>query len=266
LAARIVATAPRDVEPASGRLGDRHVARDHDLLRRGGDPAEPQTERDQALVHAAARAEPLVLRVVDHRNAEDPRVLERAAHQVRVRDRHAVVGDGDDSRLAHLADLGEVLAPEPDGDGADRVDAGEPGLGGAFEDQPRDRGVVVHRIRVRHAGDRGEAAGDGGRGAGRDRLLVLVARLAEVHVRVDQPRHHPEAVRIDRLGGLRAGELSRLRDRADQAALDPDVVPFVDARGRIDQPTAADHERALPSAAHAAPSASSGTRPRAASR
>ena len=37
-----------------------------------------------------------------------------------VHDRHAVVGDGDDAGLAHLADLGELLAGEADRDGADR--------------------------------------------------------------------------------------------------------------------------------------------------
>ncbi len=50
----------------------------------------------------------------------------------------------------------------------------------------RDARLIVDRVGVRHARDRGEAAGDGRGGAGRDRLLVLLAGLAQVHVHVDQ--------------------------------------------------------------------------------
>ena len=56
-------------------------------------------------------------------------------------------------------------------------------------------GVIVDRIGVRHARDRGEAAGNRRRRAGRDRLLVLLARLAQMHVDVDQaraPRSSPD--------------------------------------------------------------------------
>ena len=52
---------------------------------------------------------------------------------------------------------------------------------------------VDDRVGVRHRQDRAVAAGGGRRGAGRDRLLVLAARGAQVDVRVDERRREDEA-------------------------------------------------------------------------
>ena len=48
---------------------------------------------------------------------------------------------------------------EADGHGADRVDAGQLRGGRLLDDVLGHRAGVVHRIGVRHARDRGEAAG-----------------------------------------------------------------------------------------------------------
>ena len=68
------------------------------------------------------------------------------------------------------------------------------------------------------------------RGAGGDRLLVLAARLAQVHVHVDEAGGHPEPRRVDR--GARAAALasvvtSTMRAVVDQHVRDrdPDRVP-----------------------------------------
>ena len=89
-----------------------------------------------------------------------------------------------------------------------------------FEDVSGDAGVVVHRRRVRHARHRGEAAGDRRRGAGRDRLLVLLARLAQVHVHVDQPGTHDEAAAESRRPWRRA---STGRSRPTRAMRPPSI-------------------------------------------
>ena len=73
-------------------------------------------------------------------------------------------------------------------DAPDRVDPGR-ARGPTRRHHEADRGRIVdRRIGVRHRADGGEATGCRGRGPGRDRLLVLLAGLAQVHVHVDQPR------------------------------------------------------------------------------
>ena len=86
---------------------------------------------------------------------------------------------------------------QPFRDRADRVDAGEIGERGALADILGDRGVVVHRIGVRHAGDRREAAGRRGARPGLDRLLVFVSRLAQMHVHVDEAGKNQAAAGVD---------------------------------------------------------------------
>ena len=61
--------------------------------------------------------------MLDERQPEGARIFERAAHHVGVHHRHAVVADGDDAGVLHLAHLRQGLAFGPPGGGADGVDA-----------------------------------------------------------------------------------------------------------------------------------------------
>ena len=56
---------------------------------------------------------------------------------------------------------------------------------------------VDRRLGVGHAGDRREAAGQRGGGAGLDRLVLLAARLAQLRVHVDQARRDDLARGVD---------------------------------------------------------------------
>ena len=107
--------------------------------------------------------------------------------------------DRDDAGTVHLADLREALALEPEGERADRVDARALRDASSIEDVLRDGRAVVRRLRVRHARDRREAAGERCRDAGRDRLLVLVPRLAQVDMHVDEPGDDEKPARVERL-------------------------------------------------------------------
>ncbi len=98
----------------------------------------------------------------------------------------------------HLADLGEALALESDRHGADRMTRAPAGGRGALEDEAR------HRRRCRSPGWCSpcrrrvvKPPASAARDAGRDRLLVLVARLAEVDVHVDQPGHDQQPARVE---------------------------------------------------------------------
>ena len=121
-------------------------------------------------------------------NAEGARVLERRAHEMRARDRLAVVAHGDGAGADHLAELGERLAALADRDRADRVDASRVGARRLTNDEADRRLIVGDGIGVRHRAHGGESAGRRGARAGRDRLDVLAARLAQVAVHVDEAR------------------------------------------------------------------------------
>ena len=103
-----------------------------------------------------------------------------------------------------LGDVGQLLALLAARHGADRIDTGKVCVGRLLQHVLRDAGVVVHGRGVRHAGHRGESAGDGGRRPGGHRLLVLLTGLAQMHVDIDQPgTDHQSARHVDhRRAGL----------------------------------------------------------------
>src|SRR5581483_10297478 len=104
----------------------------------------------------------------------------------RRRDGAAVVGDGHAAGLTQFADVGQLLALLTARDGPNRVHARESGGSRLLENELGHTRVVVDGYGVRHARDGGEPAGDGGKRPGGDRLLVLLSRLPQVHVHIDQ--------------------------------------------------------------------------------
>ena len=95
------------------------------------------------------------------------------------------------------------------------------------------------RVGVGHAADGGEAARRRRARARRDVLLVLVARLAQVHVQIDEAGRHDLARAVDDLGAVRAR--ARL-DGFHHAVLDQQVRDFVEIRGGVDDPPALQEE------------------------
>ena len=166
-------------------------------------------------------------------------VLQRAAHQPGGGDRHAVVGEGDRSRVGELAHLGQLLPALPARDGGEEADR-YLGLAARGLDESAERGRGVDdRVGVRHREDRAVAAGRRGRRAARDRLLVLAAGRAQVDVRVDEGRREHEPVRLDDAVPVR---VHLLRDLGDRPAVDPHLEPRVDPLGGIEHAGAADDE------------------------
>ena len=208
-------------------FGDRRVAREAEL------------GRDASLVDVAAMRERRLLAVERERPIGDRRVLHSPPHQPRGGDRHAVVGEGDRSRLGELAHLGQLLpalAARDRGEKADR----HLGLGARRLDQGAEGGRGVdHRVGVRHRENRAVAPGRCGRGAARDRLLVLAARRAQVDVGVDEGRREDEAVRLDDAMLVR---VDRLCDLGDRPAVDPHLEPSVDSLHRVEHTRAPDDE------------------------
>ena len=75
-----------------------------------GDAAQAEASRDPAFVHDAAGGERRVLAVIDHGQAEHAGVFERAAHQVGVGDRRAVVAEGDGAGLRQFGEVRQLFA------------------------------------------------------------------------------------------------------------------------------------------------------------
>ena len=96
-------------------------------------------------------------------------------------------------RLGHRAQLGEPLALEADGHGADRAHVDPAGVPAEPPDLLDDARGVLRRRGVRHRVHGGEPAHRGGAGAGADRLGVLAAGLAQVRVQVDEAGQQDQA-------------------------------------------------------------------------
>ncbi len=184
---------------------------------------EAELAGDLALVHLGALGQPGLLRVLGDDTVEGLHVLQRAAHHHRVVDALAVVGEDPDAGrgLVHGAELGELLALQADGDGADRLDVAVAGLLAQPPDLLDHTGGVGHREGVGHRVDGGEAALGGGAGAGEDGLGVLTAGLAQVGVQVDQAGQddQPGGVDLDVRRGVQGGA-----DRRDRTVDEVEVL------------------------------------------
>ena len=127
------------------------------------------------------------------------------------RDGDAVVGERDRAgvgELGHLRQLRPVLPARDRGEESDRhVRLAARGLDERAEDGRR----VDDGIGVRHREDRAEAAGCSGGRSARDRLLVLAARRAQVHVRIDERGREHEPGRVDDAMLVRARRACRPR-------------------------------------------------------
>ena len=141
-----------------------------------------------------------ILEVVHDQRAEILGVGEHVAHDLGAGEARLAVGKGDGAGLAQQADLAHLLAQEALGHGRHGMHVDEGGVARAPQDEIDQRHVVDHRIGVGHADDGGDAARGGGAARGRQRLAMLVARLAGKHHHVDEAGRQHAAVAIDDLG------------------------------------------------------------------
>jgi hypothetical protein len=173
-----------------------------------------------------------ILAVIDDRRVQHPCVLEGSPHQQCCRHWPAVVRKRDAPGRALLAELRKLLATRAERNCADRVDTRQPGLCGLLQNELRDPGVIVDRVGVGHAGDGREAARHRRGRSGRDRLLVLLTRLAQMHVHIDETGDdEPPARDVEHLGAI---DRQVATDSCDAPVFDQDVERAVALSGRID--------------------------------
>jgi hypothetical protein len=207
-----------------GDLGDRRIS------------GQTQARGHRAFVDHAVADQRAVFRVGDHRRADELRVLEDVAHHAAIHDRLAVVAERHRSRFDQRGHLGHGGALEAPRGGGHRVHAGGRVVIGAIEDEVRHRGVVVDRMRVGHARHRREAARHRGASAAADVFLVLLPRLAQMAVHVDEAGRHPAPLHVEDLGALRLDPPAHL---CDAPFVDQDIGGLVAIRGRIENPPSA---------------------------
>ena len=228
---------------------DRQVARDGRLLGGGRPATQPEHGRDEAVVRLGPLGQRELLGVVDDRQPERAGIRERRAQDRGGSHRRAVVREADHPRVGQLAERRQSLPSSPDRHRPMRQQLDRrPGRGRGGPDPGEDARLVEGRRRVRHGADRGEAAVHGRGEPGRDRLGVLVAGLAQVHVEIDEARGDDDAVRVDARGVRACEPCHRLEDAVAHHDLARTLAPC----RRIHQPGAADLE-IRSRAGHAAP-------------
>ena len=211
-----------DVQPAADVLCEQHVARDDRLLGDGRPAGEAEFARERALVHLGALGEARLLRVLGDHAVERLDVLECAAHEQRVGHAESVVAEDPHvrARSCHGPEFGELGALQADRDRADRLHRGVARRVAEARLLLDDARGVGDGKGVRHREDGGEPAGGRGPGAGEHGLALLVARLAQVRVQVDEAGQRDEPVGIEH---RRAGGIGDAADLGDDAALEQDV-------------------------------------------
>jgi hypothetical protein len=223
-----------NVQRATGFPGQFDVAADDALLGPGRDPRQAVAARDVALVHhPALPLDQVVLRVVHQHHAQPRGLAHDLLHDRIILHRAAVVGEGDRAGVAQRSQRRRLLTFASQGQRARGQDAGQADLPPAAGHIGHGLDVIVRRLGVGHGHHGGEAAGGSRAGTRLDGFVILAARLAQVHVQVDEAGDDQAARgRHDR--GARGGALD------DDAPRDCEVAHRIFSRDGIEHAPALD--------------------------
>ena len=217
-----------------------NVARNHDLLGGTGGSRQTELSGNKAFIHHAVADKVLILAVAHDEQPKMVGILHRQTEKVRVRYRLSVVGNRDDTRFLHPADFRHFNARQPLGDRADRIDAHAASLRlRLFDDVARHSRVVIGRLRVGHAANRGKAAVRRRARTGNDILFVFLTRVAQMAVHVDKARGNHLARRIVYLCAV-GGKL--FANRRDFAVLNQNIRDFIHSIGGVYDVSAANQK------------------------
>jgi hypothetical protein len=216
-----------DVQPGAGQLGELDVAGDDGGLGDRGPAGQAETSRQLTLVAAGvAPGQPRVLGVLGDHPVERPDVLQGPAHQPRIGDAVAVVGEHPDRGrgAGHQPELGQLTPGQALADRAHGDDLSCPSRRPSAATCSAASAVSVTGsvFAIASTAVKPPRRGRGAAGVG---LRVLAPRLAQVGVQVDEPRQRDEAVRVHPLDvgsrrwrGRRSGRRAAAGrpDRAEQ--------------------------------------------------
>ncbi len=191
-----------------------------------GQPVSPSRADTTPSLHLGTDGQPRLLGVLGDHPVEGLDVLEGPAHQQRIGDAVAVVGEDPDvgRGCGHGTQFGQLLALSADGDRADGVHVDQSGL------RRRAGKPARPRRRCRRSGrcwaSRRPPCSHPEllpRRSGGHRLRVLPAGLAQVGVQVDQSGQHDQAGTVDRA----ASDCGRMRAAAGPTAA---MIPSASSR------------------------------------
>ncbi len=211
------------MHPGARVAGQQSVTGHDRLLGSARPPGQPESGGGRPLVRDGADGQPRFLGVLGDQHTEPGGVFQCAAHDQRVVDAFAVVGEHPHlgGSGGHHAHLGELLAGQSDGDRADRVHVDQADLLPAVPDVVGDHRAVGDRCGVGHREHRGEPAECGCGRTGFDVLSVFAAGLAQMGVQVDEPGQQHLPGGIDHIGIV--GDREPGADVGDLPVFDQDV-------------------------------------------
>ena len=218
------------MDPGARFAGQDDIARHHDVLGARRDASKAQAHALDPLVDVPSGTQVEILAVIDHRHAERCGVFHGPPHQAGIHHRQAVVADRDGALAAHGSNIGQPLALAALRDRPDRMHVDCRGAASALHDEAGHLRGIVHGLCVGHAAHGGESARRRGAGAALDGFGVFNARLAQMHVDVD------EAGCDDQSGGIVdscAGALDGGLDRGDPLVIEQHVALGVETAGRV---------------------------------
>ncbi len=206
------------------------IARHHDVLGAGRDASQAQAHALDPLVDVPSGTQVEILAVIDHGHAERCSVFHGPAHQAGIHHRQAIVTDRDGALAAHGPNVSQPLSLAALRDRPDRMHVDGGSATRALHDKAGHLRGIVHGLCVGHAAHGGESARCRGAGAALDGFGVFDARLAQMHVDVDEPgRDNQSGGIVD----LRARALDGGRDRGDPLVVDQHVALGIETAGRV---------------------------------
>ncbi len=221
-----------NMQPRPRRLGQKNIPLNHQFLRQGGHPLQPQTSRCRAGVDGPVEGQGRFFTVTAHGETVDSGLPEGFKHHPRTGHPFTVIGDAHRPGGFKLPQGANLSAPLPEWDGPHDVDAAS--QGGAPGKQSRQKlRPGQHRIGIGQTDHTGKAPRRRGGGAGPKGLFMGKPGIAKMNMNVDQPRHRMKPRNIQNRHRIAGGQDNILPHLGNEPPADQNIRPAVSVFTRI---------------------------------
>ena len=205
---------------------------------------EAQPFGRRASINCTTAGKAAVLFVQRNREPERADFIQGAGQERLIIDRHPVVGKESRAGLGHgpVVDAGPSFKPARHGCYRDESCAARRAR--LFEHVAGDLRRIIDRSGVSHRGDRGETTRGCSAQTAADGFLLREAGIAQMHVNIDQTRHHPTRLRVNDGAAFRRKRAARRAQGSDPAVNREDVEEPLGPGSRIDYAAAAQQDHA----------------------
>ena len=227
------------VVPGSNSPVEHDIALQHQLFRDRRPRAKSKLHLQGTSVHGGTVREAWLLAVLHERATNHLGHLQYAQHHLGVGDAVAIISERHGARLFHGSHGCQLFARAPNRCSSRNKYTRQVCLARPQAHELHKWPGIKARRGVRHAADTGEPAGNRCGCTSGDGFLVLSARLTQMHVRIDEPGTHHEAMAVDDFCSG-SGQFSRLHaDSRDTTADQQHVAGAVNSRVRANHSTSA---------------------------